>query len=89
MAKTKNKDLVIVESPAKARTVSRFLGSEYVVKASMGHVRDLPKKTMGVDIEKDFRPTYEEVRGRESVIRDIKKAARAADKVYPGNRPGP
>ena len=82
MAKTKNKDLVIVESPAKARTVSRFLGNEYVVKASMGHVRDLPKKTMGVDIEKDFRPTYEEVRGRESVIRDIKKAARAADKVY-------
>lgn len=82
MAKTKNKDLVIVESPAKARTVARFLGNDYVVKASMGHVRDLPKKTMGVDIDKDFRPTYEHVRGRESVIRDIKKAAKSADKVY-------
>ena len=73
---------MIVESPAKARTVARFLGNDYVVKASMGHVRDLPRKTMGVDIDKDFRPTYEQVRGRESVIRDIKKAARAADKVY-------
>ena len=82
MARAKNKDLVIVESPAKARTVARFLGNDYVVKASMGHVRDLPKKTMGVDIEKDFRPTYEHVRGRESVIRDIKKAAKSADKVY-------
>lgn len=82
MAKAKNKDLVIVESPAKARTVARFLGDDYVVKASMGHVRDLPKKKMGVDIDSDFQPTYEQVRGRESVIRDIKKAARAADKVY-------
>ena len=82
MAKAKNKDLVIVESPAKARTVARFLGDDYVVKASMGHVRDLPKKKMGVDIDSDFQPTYEQVRGRESVIRDIKKAARAADRVY-------
>ena len=73
---------MIVESPAKARTVARFLGDDYVVKASMGHVRDLPKKKMGVDIDSDFQPTYEQVRGRESVIRDIKKAARAADKVY-------
>ena len=82
MAKAKTKDLVIVESPAKARTVARFLGDNYVVKASMGHVRDLPKKTMGVDIEQDFQPTYEQVRGRETVIRDIRKAARAAEKVY-------
>ena len=73
---------MIVESPAKARTVGRFLGDKYVVKASMGHVRDLPRKTMGVEIESDFRPTYEHVRGRESVIRDIKKAARTADNVY-------
>ena len=82
MAKAKNKDLVIVESPAKARTVARFLGDKYVVKASMGHVRDLPRKTMGVDIEKDFEPTYEQVRGRESVIREIKKAAKDAESVY-------
>ena len=73
---------MIVESPAKARTVARFLGDDYVVKASMGHVRDLPKKKMGVDIDSDFQPTYEQVRGRESVIRDIKKAAKAADRVY-------
>ena len=82
MAKAKNKDLVIVESPAKARTVARFLGDNYVVKASMGHVRDLPRKTMGVDIEKDFEPTYEQVRGRESIIREIKKAAKGAESVY-------
>ena len=57
------KDLVIVESPAKARTVGRFLGSGYEVLASMGHVRDLPSKTLGVDVENSFEPTYVDVEG--------------------------
>lgn len=76
------KDLVIVESPAKARTVGRFLGDDFEVKASMGHVRDLPDRDMGVDVENDYRPTYVRVDGRDSVIRDIKKAARNASNVY-------
>ncbi len=80
-AKSK-KSLVIVESPAKARTVGRFLGNDYVVKASMGHVRDLPARDMGVDIDSGFEPTYVQVRGRATVIADIKKAAKGADSIY-------
>ena len=69
------KDLVIVESPAKARTVGRFLGDKYIVKASMGHVRDLPKSKLGVDVENQtFQPTYVNVRGRATLIAEIKKA---------------
>ena len=82
MAKSSKRDLVIVESPAKARTVGRFLGDKYVVKASMGHVRDLPSKTLGVDVENDFTPEYVNVNGRATLIADIKKAARQADSVY-------
>ena len=83
MAKTSKRDLVIVESPAKARTVGRFLGDKYVVKASMGHVRDLPKSKLGVDVENlTFEPTYENVRGRATLIAEIKKAAKQADSVY-------
>ncbi len=77
-----SKDLVIVESPAKARTVGRFLGDGYVVKASLGHVRDLPAREMGVDTEHDFRPTYVAVQGRETAISEIKKAAKNATTVY-------
>jgi len=76
------KDLVIVESPAKARTVGRFLGSGYEVLASMGHVRDLPSGNLGVDTENSFEPTYVDVAGREKVIREIKKSAKTADKIY-------
>ena len=83
MAKTSKRDLVIVESPAKARTVGRFLGDKYIVKASMGHVRDLPKSTLGVDVENlTFEPTYVNVRGRATLITEIKKAAKQADSVY-------
>lgn len=83
MAKTSKRDLVIVESPAKARTVGRFLGDKYVVKASMGHVRDLPKSSLGVDVENlTFEPTYVNVRGRATLIGEIKKAAKQADSVY-------
>ena len=81
MAKAK-KDLVIVESPAKARTIEKYLGSEYKVVASMGHLRDLPKNTMGVDLEHGFEPNYQPVKGRESVIAELKKYADNAGTVY-------
>ncbi len=81
-ASKSKKSLVIVESPAKARTVGRFLGDDYVVKASMGHVRDLPARDLGVDLESDFSPTYVQVRGRATVIAEIKKAARSAESIY-------
>jgi DNA topoisomerase I len=76
------KSLVIVESPAKAKTINKFLGRNFVVKASMGHVRDLPKKSLGVDEKHDFKPTYEILPGRKKVIDELKKAAETADKVY-------
>ena len=74
--------LVIVESPAKARTINRYLGKDYVVKASMGHVRDLPKSSMGVDIEKDFKPTYRVMPGRNKTLSELRKAAAKADEVF-------
>ncbi len=76
------KDLVIVESPAKARTIEKYLGSDYKVVASMGHLRDLPKNTMGVDIEHGFEPNYQPVKGREAVIDELKKASKSAGTVY-------
>ena len=72
MAKAKT-DLVIVESPAKARTIEKYLGGNYKVVASMGHLRDLPKSKLGVDIEHGFEPEYIPVKGREDVINDLKK----------------
>ena len=80
MARVEN--LVIVESPSKAKTIGKYLGSEYTVKASMGHLRDLPKSTMGVDLEHDFTPKYIAVSGKEELIRELKKAAAQADTVY-------
>jgi len=76
------RNLVIVESPAKARTINRYLGSQYVVKASMGHVRDLPKSQIGVDIEHGFAPTYEPLASRRKVLAELKQAARSAPRVY-------
>ncbi|MBI4220815.1 MAG: type I DNA topoisomerase, partial [Chloroflexi bacterium] len=76
------KDLVIVESPAKARTVGRFLGDQFEVKASMGHVRDLPERDLGVDLNNHFKPTYVEVHGRENVLRELKRAAKGASSVW-------
>ncbi|MBT4072882.1 MAG: type I DNA topoisomerase [Chloroflexi bacterium] len=81
-AKTKSKDLVVVESPAKARTVGRFLGSDYEVVASVGHVRDLPKRKLGVDVDNDFEPSYVIADGKETVIKDIKKLVKGASTVY-------
>ena len=75
-------NLVIVESPSKAKTIGRYLGSDYIVKASMGHLRDLPKSKMGVDLENDFTPQYIAVRGKESLIRELKADAAKAKTVY-------
>jgi len=74
--------LVIVESPAKAKTIGKYLGKDFAVKACMGHLRDLPKSTLGVDLEHDFDPVYEPIKGKEDIIRDLKKSAKAADTVY-------
>ncbi len=76
------KNLVIVESPAKAKTINKILGGDFVVKASMGHVRDLPLKKLGVDIEHDFAPEYVVVKGREKIIGELTKAAKDAESVY-------
>ena len=76
------KKLVIVESPSKAKTIGKFLGSKYKVMASVGHVRDLPKSRMGVKIEEDFEPEYINVRGKAQLIKELKEAAAESDKVY-------
>src|SRR5258705_4577961 len=75
------RSLVIVESPAKAKTINKFLGKGFVVKASMGHVRDLPKKTLGVD-EKDFTPTYLALPEKKKTLAELKKAAKDADAIF-------
>ncbi|MGN0998565.1 MAG: type I DNA topoisomerase [Faecousia sp.] len=80
MAKPTN--LVIVESPSKAKTIGKYLGPEYSVKASMGHLRDLPKSTMGVDLEHGFTPKYIPVSGKEELIKELKNASAQADMVY-------
>ena len=76
------KKLVVVESPAKARTINKYLGRDYVVRASMGHVRDLPASEMGVDVENDFAPTYQILRTKEKVLRELSKYAKAAPDVF-------
>jgi DNA topoisomerase-1 len=76
------KSLVIVESPAKARTINKYLGPNYLVKASMGHVLDLPKKDLGVDLDHDFKPTYITIPGRKALIAELKSAAAESDAVY-------
>src|SRR5215472_16535499 len=76
------KSLVIVESPAKAKTINKYLGSEYTVKASMGHVKDLPKKNLGVNVEKGFSPDYTVIPSKKEVIQELKSAAKKADAIY-------
>ena len=75
------KHLVIVESPAKAKTINKFLGKDYIVKASMGHVRDLPKSKLGVDPENNFEPQYVNSRDKAKVIKELKDAAKKCDDV--------
>ncbi|MCZ6598342.1 MAG: type I DNA topoisomerase [Planctomycetota bacterium] len=80
--KKARKHLVIVESPAKARTINKYLGGNYVVKASMGHVRDLPKGKFGIDLEEGFRPEYTTIRGKGKVVAELKRLAKSAETVY-------
>src|SRR5262245_46117536 len=72
------KNLVIVESPAKAKTIGRFLGNDYLIKSSFGHIRDLPKNELGVEIKKGFEPTYQISEDKEEVVKELKKAAKGA-----------
>ena len=76
------KPLIIVESPTKARTIKKFLPARYVVKASVGHVRDLPKSTLGVDVENDFTPRYLTIKGKGDVIKELRSAVKSATEVY-------
>ena len=77
-----SKSLVIVESPSKAKTINKYLGKDFTVLASVGHIKDLPKKGLGVDIENNFEPTYEVMPGKDKVVREIKAAAKDAETVY-------
>jgi len=77
-----SKNLLIVESPSKAKTIKKFLGSNYRVTASVGHLRDLPKSKLGIDIDNDFEPNYITIRGKGKVIKELKKEAKKADKIY-------
>lgn len=74
--------LVIVESPAKAKTIGKYLGSKYIVKASMGHIRDLPKSQIGVEVTKDFEPKYITIRGKGSVLKELKDASKKVKRVF-------
>ena len=76
------KSLVIVESPAKAKTISKILGKDFTVKASVGHIRDLPVKEMGIDIENNFTPNYIVIPGKEKIIKELKKASKEAENIY-------
>lgn len=76
------KSLIVVESPAKAKTISKYLGKDYVVKASVGHVKDLPKSKLGIDVEKGFQADYSVLKGKAKVVAEIKKAAKEADVIY-------
>jgi DNA topoisomerase-1 len=76
------KSLVIVESPAKAKTINKFLGRNFIVMASVGHVKDLPKSKLGVDVEKGFEPQYVKIKGKAKILSDLKKAGKAADNIY-------
>lgn len=82
-----NKTLVVVESPAKAKTIEKYLGKDYVVRASMGHLRDLPKSQFGIDVEHDFEPKYINIRGKGDLIRALKKDAKEASRIYLASDP--
>ena len=76
------KNLVIVESPAKVKTIRKFLGTNYEVDASNGHVRDLPKSTLGIDVEHDYEPKYITIRGKGDILSKLRKEVKKADKIY-------
>ena len=76
-----SKKLVIVESPAKSKTIGRYLGSDYIISASLGHIRDLPSGNLGVDVKNNFKPLYITMKGKEKVVRDLKLLAADADEI--------
>jgi DNA topoisomerase-1 len=76
------KSLVIVESPVKAKTINKYLGKQYVVKASLGHIKDLPKKDLAVDIEHGFEPRYEIIEGKRKLLSELKQAAKGMESIY-------
>src|SRR3954447_26453345 len=76
------KALVIVESPAKAKTIGKYLGKQFIVKASLGHVKDLPKKDLAVDVEHNFEPKYEVIEGKKKLIQELKQAAKGVETIY-------
>ena len=73
--------LIIVESPAKSKTIKKFLGNNYKVLASMGHIRDLPKSQLGIDLENNFEPKYINIRGKAALIKELKTAAKNSKKI--------
>ena len=75
------KSLVIVESPAKAKTIGKYLGKDFAVKASLGHIKDLPKKDLAVNVDKGFEPTYEVIEGKKKLIGELRSAAKGMDKA--------
>ena len=81
------KTLVIVESPTKAKTIGKILGERYVVKSSMGHIRNLPKSKLGVDIENDFAPTYVNIRGKADLLKELKAAVQTTGQVLLASDP--
>ncbi|HXF75032.1 MAG TPA: toprim domain-containing protein, partial [Methylomirabilota bacterium] len=81
------KNLVIVESPAKAKTLEKYLGRDFQVKASVGHIVDLPKSKLGVDLKKDFAPDFHVIQSKKKVIEDLKKAAKGKENIYLASDP--
>src|ERR1035441_3482608 len=76
------KALVIVESPVKAKTINKYLGKQYIVKASLGHIKDLPKRDLAVDVEHGFEPRYEVIEGKRKLVNELKQAAKGVESVY-------
>ena len=77
-----NKSLVVVESPAKAKTIGKYLGKDYVVKASVGHIKDLPKSKLGVDVDDDFTPHYAVIPAKAKAVRELRSAAKGIKDIY-------
>jgi DNA topoisomerase I len=77
-----NKSLIIVESPAKAKTINKYLGNNYVVQASVGHIKNLPKSKLGVDLDANYNPTFEVIAGKEDIIKSLRESATTAKEVF-------
>src|SRR3989304_5677634 len=82
-----SKSLVVVESPAKAKTINKYLGSDFIVKACLGHIKDLPKSKLGVDEENNFEPHYVIIRGKSDIVKELKKFAERAEEIYLATAP--